>query len=288
MKLLIVEDDHFYATQLAERVRDRGTECDIASSVEEALAANLTEIKGVIADVRLPNQPEKSGISAEATRAGFSAGIALCRELRSRGFKGPLVLISAAMFGDSGDAENWARENNVPFVCKDEGPQSMLRILERLSIIEGPQTPKAFIVHGHDEQILAELKDYLQNTLKWQEPVILREQSSRGKTLIEKFEELAPRIDCVFVLLTPDDTGKTFDTNDEKRRARQNVIFELGFFYSQMGRTTGRVLALRKGSLDLPSDLHGIIWIDISNGIKAAGEEIRKEVAHLDPKLSRS
>ena len=53
-----------------------------------------------------------------------------------------------------------------------------------------------------------ELKDYLQNTLKWQEPLVLREQPSRGKTIIEKYEEQSARIDCVFVLLTPDDVGK--------------------------------------------------------------------------------
>jgi predicted nucleotide-binding protein len=59
------------------------------------------------------------------------------------------------------------------------------------------------------------------------------------------------------------------------------VIFELGFFYAQMGRQTGRVIVLRKGEVELPSDIQGIVWVDISNGIKAAGEEIRREVAHV-------
>ena len=110
---------------------------------------------------------------------------------------------------------------------------------------------------------------------------MLREQPSRGKTIIEKFEEFASRIDCVFVLLTPDDSGISLSTDDDKRRARQNVVFELGFFYAQMGRKTGRVIALRKGPIELPSDIQGIIWIDIPHGIKAAGEVIRKEVAHI-------
>jgi predicted nucleotide-binding protein len=34
--------------------------------------------------------------------------------------------------------------------------------------------------------------------------------------------------------------------------------------------------------VELPSDIAGIIWIDISNGIAAAGEEIRKEVALVE------
>ena len=59
--------------------------------------------------------------------------------------------------------------------------------------------PRAFIVHGHDDLAISELKDYLQNTLKWDPPVVLREQPNRGRTIIEKFEELSGRIDCVFV-----------------------------------------------------------------------------------------
>ena len=85
-------------------------------------------------------------------------------------------------------------------------------------------------------------------------------------------------MDWVFVLISPDD--KAFDpkTNDEKRRARQNVIFELGFFYGLLGRYEGRVIVLKKGEVELPSDIHGVVWIDIDKGIRACGEAIRKEV----------
>ena len=134
-------------------------------------------------------------------------------------------------------------------------------------------------MHGRDEATLAELKDYVQNTLGWQQPVVLREQKNAGKTIIEKFEEFSQRIDWVFVIMTPDDIVKGFASNEDKRRARQNAVFELGFFYALVGRTSGRVIVLRKGEIELPSDIHGIIWIDIENGIKAAGEEMRREVA---------
>jgi predicted nucleotide-binding protein len=190
-----------------------------------------------------------------------------------------IVLLSGA--AAPGEADDWAGENSVPFVYKHDGLRALLHALERCGLLKCLPAPKAFIVHGHDDTALAELKNYLQNTLKWQEPVVLREQPNRGKTIIEKFEEFASRIDCVFVLLTPDDPNARFSTNDEKRRARQNVILELGFFYGQMGRSSGRVIVLKKGTLELPSDIQGIVWIDISNGIKAAGEDIRKEVAHL-------
>ena len=99
--------------------------------------------------------------------------------------------------------------------------------------------------------------------------------------LIEKFEEYSTRVDCVFVLLTPDDKVATPDAGEAKRRSRQNVIFEAGFFYGAMDRKSGRILLLHKGPVELPSDIAGIVWVDISNGIMAAGEEIRKEVMDL-------
>jgi len=138
---------------------------------------------------------------------------------------------------------------------------------------------RSFIVHDHDRQSLFELKDYLQNTLRLDEPVVLQQMPGQGRTLIEKFESEAEATELVFVLLTPDDrVADPSDTDAEKRRARQNVIFEMGFFLGKLGRTSGRVLLLYKDSLDIPSDIAGIEYIDITNGVGSAGERIRKEL----------
>jgi CheY-like chemotaxis protein len=279
MKILIIEDDHFYSVNLKELLEDNGYEVFCAETAQDALTSSLDEYSAIISDVMLPNDPALTGLSVEETRSGFQTGIALFRKFRREGFTKPLLLISAS--GTSGESATWAISQGVPFIAKEDGPSQILTVLEKLGLKGTPPPPRAFIVHGHDDSALAELKDYLQNTLKWQEPVVLREQPSRGKTIIEKFEELAGRIDCVFVLLTPDDKGINLSTDDEKRRARQNVIFELGFFYARMGRESGRVIALRKGAMELPSDIHGIIWIDITNGVKSAGEDIRKEVSYI-------
>jgi len=139
---------------------------------------------------------------------------------------------------------------------------------------------RSFIVHGHDDAAKLALKNYLQNTLKWPEPTILAEKRSGGKTIIEKFEEYSKDIDVVFVLLTPDDFGGAVGS-PSAARARQNVVFELGFFAGRFGRTSGRVILLHKGDLELPSDLAGVVYIDISHGVDAAGETIRKEVEAL-------
>lgn len=146
------------------------------------------------------------------------------------------------------------------------------------------QEIRSFIVHGHDSDSLLELKDYLQNTLGMSEPTVLRQTPGQGKTIIEKFEREAESTEVVFVLLTPDDKiiNSTGSENiSEKRRARQNVILELGFFLGKLGRESGRVLLLHKGPLEIPSDIAGVEYIDIANGVMSAGEDIRRELQAL-------
>ncbi len=132
---------------------------------------------------------------------------------------------------------------------------------------------KIFIVHGHDGNDRYVLKDYLQNTLHYPEPIILSDTAGRGRTIIECFEDETEHVGLVFVLVTPDDL-----VNENSKRARQNVIFELGYFMGKLGRKSGRVIVLRKGDVDIPSDLGGILYISIDNGIAAAGEQIRKAI----------
>jgi CheY-like chemotaxis protein len=276
MKLLLVEDDKFFAQRISEYLSDNGLESVTMRTTHDALVASLEEFAGAIIDVMLPNDPEVSGISMEEARGGYLAGVALARRFKQRNPKFSIILLSSDIIG--GEAKRWARENNVPFVFKHEDRSRVLSALSDLGIVQDVKRPRAFIVHGHDEPTLAELKDYLQNTLKWPEPIIVREQRNCGKTIIEKFEEQAGLVDWVFVLISPDDKAFNPKTNDEKRRARQNVIFELGFFYGLLGRYEGRVIVLKKGEVELPSDIHGVVWINIDKGIRACGEDIRKEV----------
>lgn len=142
------------------------------------------------------------------------------------------------------------------------------------------QEAKIFIVHGHDNAAKLELKNYLQNTLKLPEPIILHEKPNHGYTIFQKLEKHAIDATCAFILLTPDDVMASDSEGDDRLyRARQNVILELGYFLGFFGRESGRVILLHKGTLDIPSDIHGIVYIDITNGIEAAGEKIRLELS---------
>ena len=122
-------------------------------------------------------------------------------------------------------------------------------------------TNEIFIVHGRDEGAKDKVARFLENLdLK---PVILAEMPAKGRTIIEKFEQHA-QVGYAIVLLTPDDAGSLQgDENDPKPRARQNVIFELGFFVGRLGRK--RVCALTKGTVEIPSDYAGIEYIPFND-----------------------
>ena len=65
------------------------------------------------------------------------------------------------------------------------------------------------------------------------------------------------------VLLTPDDRGgeASLPYEKQKPRARQNVIFELGYFIGRLGRQ--RVCGLYKPDVELPSDYTGVLYIPV-------------------------
>lgn len=136
-----------------------------------------------------------------------------------------------------------------------------------------------FIVHGHDDAAKESVARLIQG-LKLK-PVILHEQSNKGRTLIEKFEGHSG---CAFavVLLTPDDEGRTKPAPADVRkkpvyrnRARQNVVLELGFFMAKLTRS--KVCALVKGEVERPSDIDGVVYVTMDDHGAWRGE-IAKEM----------
>ena len=100
-------------------------------------------------------------------------------------------------------------------------------------------------------------------------PIILPEQPNKGNTIIEKFQACAKNVSYAIVLLSPDDFAyPEGEMENVKARARQNVILELGYFVGKLGRP--RVFTLYKENKDfeMPSDLHGVVYIkyDDANG----------------------
>lgn len=119
---------------------------------------------------------------------------------------------------------------------------------------------KVFIVHGHDDARKHEVARFVA-ALTGNEPIILHEQPNGGKTVIEKFEAYASDAAYAVVLATADDLGRARNDSDLAPRARQNVVFELGFFFGGLGRE--KVAMLYDESIERPSDVAGLVTIPI-------------------------
>lgn len=121
---------------------------------------------------------------------------------------------------------------------------------------------RIFIVHGHDNENKHYVARFLRS-ITGHEPVILHEQSSKGAVLIEKLENNAAKTGFAVVLMTADDTGKSNKEEEYKPRARQNVVFELGYFIAALGRS--RVAVLKEPGLEEPGDVTGLVYTPLDS-----------------------
>ncbi|MCP4985392.1 MAG: response regulator [Colwellia sp.] len=275
-KILFVDDNCFEMQGIIDYIEAEGFSVRYVSSVEDAKKSISSDPPDLaVLDIRMHPDPRDSEFE---TKGGFATGIVLAKWITNNHPNVRFAGLTAAF--DVNIAE-YFNTFGCGFLTKPVMPSQVARWIRRLLETETSRLHiRTFIVHGHDEQAMLDLKNYLQNTLKLSEPIILHEQPSLGRTIIEKFEEESEDVDLVFVLLTPDDKiCDAYTPNVEKRRARQNVVFEMGYFLGKLSRHSGHVLLLHKGPLELPSDISGLIYIDISQGIEAAGELIRRELS---------
>jgi predicted nucleotide-binding protein len=124
-----------------------------------------------------------------------------------------------------------------------------------------------FIVHGRDTGVREEVARFV-HAITGMTPVILHEQANEGRTLIEKFEAHAQQSGYVIVLATGDDKGGPITEKDEnlRPRPRQNVVFEMGFFFGSLGRK--RVAVLHEEGIEPPSDIAGLVYIVLTGNWK--------------------
>ncbi len=147
--------------------------------------------------------------------------------------------------------------------------QRLASLKERLGLFDEPGSTEApgstvdasrtdvFIVHGHDGEAKLTVARFVEQ-VTFRRPIILHEQPNRGRTIIEKFEEVAATTAFAIVLLTGDDVGSAVHAADTNPRARQNVLFEMGFFVGAVGRD--RVAILYEDGVELPSDVSGLLY----------------------------
>lgn len=120
---------------------------------------------------------------------------------------------------------------------------------------------KVFIVHGHDSTLKESVARLVDKQPKI-DAIILSEQRNRGKTLIEKLEKHSD-VGGAICLFSADDVGREKDEKRGKPRARQNVVFEAGYFMGKLGRD--HIIIIADKAVELPSDLNGILYTDKEN-----------------------
>lgn len=147
-----------------------------------------------------------------------------------------------------------------------------------------PRKNRVFIVHGRDNETKQEVARFIE--MIGLTPIILHEQASGGKTIIEKIEHYSEAAGYAVVLYTACDHGRGIHEPKipPKQRARQNVVFEHGYLMAKLGRK--HVCALVKGNIETPNDISGMIYTpfdtsgawktEISKELKVSGYELKE------------
>lgn len=155
---------------------------------------------------------------------------------------------------------------------------------------------RIFICHGKDLKPLNELKHMLADL--GLTPVVLSEQASGGRTVMEKLEAYSD-VGFAFVLLTPDDLGGFVELGSKwsrpqrlrkflktaHNRPRQNVILEFGYFVGKLGRD--RVACLLKKPVEQPSDMQGIVYLCFKESLLEIREDVVKELQAAGYQIDR-
>ncbi len=143
-----------------------------------------------------------------------------------------------------------------------------------------------FVVHGRDH----DSRDQLELVLRrlGLDPYVLQITGGGGDTLIEALERMIGRSHKSafgIVLVTPDDVGrlKTEDVAEEKPRARQNVLMEMGMLLASLTRK--RCAILIKGFVEMPSNMAGIITIPFNDHVREAVPKLVQRLQEAGFKL---
>ncbi|MEZ8533753.1 TIR domain-containing protein [Vibrio cyclitrophicus] len=141
--------------------------------------------------------------------------------------------------------------------------QAVQSIFQQPAPTEQPMNPviqaskqKVFIVHGHDDNLRMQVELFVRTV--GLDPIVLMNQANGGNTIIEKIEEYGD-VDYAIVLYTPCDEGRKKGSQDLKDRARQNVVFEHGYFIARLGRK--KVSAIVKPEVEIQNDIQGVVYI---------------------------
>lgn len=243
--LLFVDNNSDFLTHRKEFLERADYRVLTATSIEEARQIlNVEHVDLVILDVRMENDNDPQDRS----------GLVFAREIDCSIAK--IILTQFPSYEDV-RAVMLPPSVAVDYLHKEDGPEKLLESVRTIF------RRNVFIVHGHDENARNATELFIKKLDL--HPIVLRDLPNGGRAILDKFED-ATSVAFVIVLLTPDDRGGTMGTPAAKLRprARQNVIFELGYFTDKLGRRN--VVALFTDDIEKPSDYDGVLCIHMDPG----------------------
>lgn len=162
------------------------------------------------------------------------------------------------------DVDLFSELMKLGFITQEQvNASNQIRVPQQLSQAPSQNGKNSvFVVHGHDDLSKIETARFVESL--GLTATILHEQTNSSQTIIDKFERHAAEAVFAVVLLTPDDVGYAKDSpNAAKYRARQNVVFELGYFCATLSRE--KVCVLYKEGVEIPNDFAGVVYTPMDN-----------------------
>jgi hypothetical protein len=145
-----------------------------------------------------------------------------------------------------------------------------------------------FIIHGRSPEI-RKVERFIKDELNFN--AVILQDSFRGRNIIDKFkDEIWDNSCCAIAIMSPDD-----QLNDGNFRARQNVIYELGYcsgvfdgYYNDDDEhedfEAEPVIVIKEKSIDMRdlSDLLGVEYLEYNQGyIETVFTKLRKGLNKL-------
>jgi predicted nucleotide-binding protein len=226
--------------------------------------ARLVEILAQHSDGELTEffEAHDLGDAFQAPGREWSTGQRITRALLAARRRGQLAVVAQEAkrrFG-LGNASNGPSEPDKPNEPSGRGTPSSApkNKADRAGTARARGPRKVFIVHGRDHNARDQVENVIRRCVNDIEIVMLSEQANLGRTIIEKFESYARSASYAVILMTADDVGglRDSETPQLRSRARQNVLFELGYFAGKLRMK--KITILCEDGIEIPSDVVGV------------------------------
>lgn len=157
-------------------------------------------------------------------------------------------------------------QDNETIVSKKETPESAPekgKISETREKAAPGVSDTVFVIRGQDDEAVVSATEFIGKL--GLNAVVLQGKSKAGQTIMDTFDRDAAISGYAVVILEPDDmVALKKDPDDAALRARQNVVFGLGYLCGALGRA--RVSVLVKEGASIPKDDLGVAYTIMDPG----------------------